>query len=70
MSTTIRTIGQADLNDEIIFVSRDHLLIGDLIDLKTTKPSDAPVYGQARVTGYERQIHPGRLNKFKSLRIQ
>ena len=68
-ATTIHTVGQADLAEEIIFHSRDHLIVGDLVDLKPTKPDDAPVYGQARVTGYEGQPRPGRLNKFKSVRI-
>ncbi len=70
IATVIRTVGQADLLEDIIFHSRDHLIIGDLVDLKVTKPDDAPVYGQARVTGYESNIRPGRLNKFKSRRIQ
>ena len=67
--TVIRTIGTADLEEEIFFYSRDQLIIGDLIDLKVTKPNDAPVYGQARIVGYEGIIRPGRLNKFKSIRI-
>ena len=68
--TVIRTIGIADLNEDVIFYTRDELVIGDLIDLMVTKPRDTPVYGQARVTGYESAILPGRLNKFKALRIQ
>lgn len=68
--TVIRTVGQADLLEDIIFHSRDQLIVGDLVDLKVTKPDDAPVYGQARVTGYEGQPRPNRLNKFKAMRIQ
>ena len=53
MSTkVIRTIGKADLNEDIIFNSRG-LLIGDTVVLKPTKPASASAYGVARVTGYE-----------------
>jgi hypothetical protein len=66
----IRTVGQAELLEDVIFHTREALTIGDLVDLKVTKPSDAPVYGQARVTGYESFIRPGRLNRYKAVRIQ
>ena len=64
----IRTVGQADLWEEITFNSQAELHMGDLVDLKVTKPADSPVYGQARVTGYEgwSQGYPV---KFKAVRI-
>ena len=67
----ISTIGTADLHEDIIF-SHKHgtpLQIGDLVDLKVTKPSGAPVYGQARVTGYEGYAPQGNPIKFKAIRI-
>ena len=72
-ATTIRTIGKVDLHEEIIFNSGG-LLVGDWVDLKLTKPNDAPVYGQARVVGYEGwKGHPFAPQsfpiKFKAIRI-
>lgn len=67
----ISTIGQADLHEDVIFSHKagHPLRIGDLVDLKVTKPSDAPVYGQARVTGYEGYGPSGSPIKFKAIRI-
>ena len=66
--TIIATVGKADLEEEIIFTSEKAVYMGDLVDLKVTKPEDAPVYGQARVTGYE-QWNAHRPIKFKAIRV-
>jgi hypothetical protein len=66
----ISTVGQADLHEDVIFSHRGHpLQIGDLVDLRVTKPKDAPVYGQARITGYEGYAPQGYPTKFKAIRI-
>ena len=67
----ISTVGQADLHEDVIFTHKagQPLQIGDLVDLKVTKPKDAPVYGQARVTGYEGYAPQGYPIKFKAIRI-
>jgi len=66
--TTIRTIGKADLDEDIIFQSRDQLSIGDVVDLKTDKPSFSPAYGQAHVIGYEGFAPQGFPIRFKARR--
>lgn len=68
-TVTIRTIGEADLHEEIIFASEQPIQVGDLIDLKITKPEDASVYGQARVTQYL-SWNGRNPTKFRAYRIQ
>lgn len=68
-ATVIRTVGQADLLEDITFNSNDRLLVGDLVDLKPTKPTDAPVYGQARVVRYPEWNGVGHPTKFVARRI-
>ncbi len=66
----ISTVGTVDLHEDLIF-NHAHgtpLQMGDLVDLKTSKPSNAIVYGQARVTGYE-GYDRGVPVKFKAIRI-
>jgi hypothetical protein len=65
----IKTIGKADLHEDLIFEhTSGKLQMGDLVDLRVAKPADAPVYGQARVSGYEGFIG-GYPVKFKAIRI-
>ena len=57
VTTTIRTAGVADLQEEIEFFTKAKLAVGEVIGLKTAKPIVANQYGQARVVGY---LGPGR----------
>ena len=57
VTTTIRTTGVADLQEEITFFTKDKLSVGEVIGLKPAKPITASQYGQARVLGY---LGPGR----------
>lgn len=50
MLATIRTVGQADINEHIEFITVSKLKVGDRILLVPSKPKNAPVYGEARVT--------------------
>ncbi len=67
--TIIRTVGKADVHEEIEFVTRDRLVPGDIVVLKPTKPITDPIYGHAQVTVY---LGPGRdqtHRKYRGVRI-
>lgn len=49
IKVAISTIGRAGIGERIEFVTETKLKRGDIIELKPTKPSDAPIYGQAIV---------------------
>jgi len=64
--TTIRTEGKADIGETIIFNSRFKIHVGDEVDLKVSKPKDAPIYGKAKVSSY---TSVGNLRRWISVRI-
>lgn len=68
-ATVIRTVGQADLLEDITFNSNARLLVGDLVDLQPTKPDNAPIYGTARIVRYA-DWNNGSPTKFVARRIE
>ncbi len=63
---TIRTIGRAEVGEEIGFNSTWKLKEGDEVALRETKPSSAPVYGAAEV----KQVHRDHNYKYTGVRIR
>lgn len=67
---TIRTVGTAEVDEEVIFVTKNKLNLGERVNLKPAKPITAPSYGVGLVTQY---LGPGRdqsHRKYAAVRIQ
>jgi hypothetical protein len=66
---TVRTVGKADVGEEIIFASLANLKVGDHVFLQPKKPTHAPVYGSAKIVGYAGYNRSGKPYRFVSVRI-
>lgn len=69
MSVVISTAGQVAVSERIEFFTDAQLNAGDTIQLKPTKPTQAPVYGEAYILKFLGNGKCCNHRKYEAIRI-
>ena len=69
VTTTIRTTGQADINEHIEFVTKDKLSVGHVVNLRPAKPIASEIYGQATILRYVGPGHDQAHRRYEAVRV-